>query len=207
MAASARANIPVSTEARPDVKATTDATGAFELKVPANSRIRLVTYADAGNTYIPTSTNEEITVGTTDIDDVVLFSCSAMTSGPVKIAEALGVSLENVLGRGYCGMWNFVGTAFPAVENYIENTTITVNTPGYKVFIHNGLEWAATNETMATGPYSLYAVLSDAPVTSPTDVSVTFTDTANTPPHEYAPYTCRILPGFPAFTKPIFPTN
>jgi len=137
------------------------------------------------------------------------FTCSATRSGPVRIAADLGVDLDNILTRGYCSVAAFTGS-FPQLDQ-IDNATATVNTPGYKIVAgmptSTGIVWMPPEEDSATSPISLFAVVSDTPITAPTDISITFTDTANTPPFQFPAFTCKALPGFSVFSRPVYPTN
>lgn len=208
-AAGARAGIPIAADVRPDVRVVTDASGKFSLSVPANTKIRLLTYENDDMTYLPTHDNVVIDVGTEDVTDALTFVCSSQTSGPVRLAEDLGISVDEMLTRGYCAVNAFAGS-FPGLT-FIENITGTVNTPGFKIVgriaTPMGLEWLAPEEMTTTSSIALFGVFSDSPISEPTDVSITFTDNSNNPPYEFAPFTCQVRPGFGVYSRPAYATE
>jgi hypothetical protein len=199
----------VAADIRQDMKVVSDAMGVFSLKVPANSKFRLVTFEDDAMMYMPTSDNNEITVGTTDITDALTFACSSSRSGAARIANDLGVDLDNILQRGYCAV-NAADGDFPAFVP-IGNITATVTTPGYGIVAGMptamGIVWMPLEDMSATSPISLFAVVADNPITGPTDVSITFTDMANDPPNQFGTFTCHVTPGFAVFSRQVNPTN
>ena len=175
-------NVPIYARYEDGTKSAATMSGAdctYTLMVKQNSKIHMVVDNSASASTLATWTQEEVSVGSTPLTNVVAHGCTSLPySAPLGVATAASLTGDQLRDQGVC-MYGTLGKFTPPNVTFVPNTSITVTPAGFDVYAGTMPPSMTTPFVFAkqdSSPTALFGIRKPGGVTAATEITIEATD-------------------------------